>query len=125
MSYLVIMDASEEMSGSEGEYQLRESIHTEPEKRDDRGAGGASTGFDFSGIDTLSALKLHRSGHCSEKSLRYLHSLWTPGALMQTDPTGGKMTSSRARRRRRNVGPIGKDLYGMGSIMTILLVSFF
>ena len=113
--------SDEERSSSEGEYTVRNSPLKDSEKREDgaRMAVGASPGFGFSGLDTLSTLRLHRTGQAAEKNLRYLHSLWTPGALLQTDPgttsRSGKMTSSRARRLgrlRRSMGPIGKDIYG-------------
>lgn len=109
--------SDDERSSCEGEYTVRNSPVKEVkgEKKEDRVAVGAASSFGFSGIDTLSALKLHRSSQTAEKSLRYLHSLWSPGALLQAEPAGGKMTVSRTRRLgrvRRNLGPIGKDLYG-------------
>lgn len=115
------MDGSdEERSSCEGEYTVRNSPLKEVkgEKMEDGAATGAASSFGFSGIDTLSALKLHRSSHTAEKSLRYLHTLWNPGALLQSEPAGGKMTVSRSRRLgrvRRSLGPIGKDLYGRDS----------
>lgn len=109
--------SDDERSSCEGEYTVKNSPLKEVkgEKREDGAAVGAASSFGFSGIDTLSSLKLHRSSQSSEKSIRYLHSLWSPGALLQAEPAGGKMTVSRARRLGRariNLGPIGKDLYG-------------
>uniref|UniRef100_W5LNY8 Ankyrin repeat domain-containing protein 54 n=1 Tax=Astyanax mexicanus TaxID=7994 RepID=W5LNY8_ASTMX len=107
--------SDDERSSSEGEYTPKD-----PEKREDgaRVAMGASPAFGFSSLDTLGALRLHRTGQTAEKNLRYLHSLWSPGALLQADAGAaskpGKVTSSRARRMgrlRRSMGPIGKDLY--------------
>ncbi|KAK2829397.1 hypothetical protein Q7C36_017387 [Tachysurus vachellii] len=110
--------SDDEPSSCEAEYTVRKSPVKEVkgEKIEERAAVGAASSFGFSGIDTLSALKLHRSSHSAEKSLRYLHTLWSPGALFQTEPTGGKMTVSRTRRLgrvRRNLGPLGKDLYAL------------
>lgn len=104
--------SDDERSSCEGEYALKE---VKGENREDGAAVGAASSFAFSGIDNLSVL-LQRSRQSAQKSLRYLHSLWTPDALLQAEPAGGKMTVSRARRLgrvRRNLGPIGKDLYGM------------
>lgn len=105
--------SDDERSSCEGEYTVRNSPLKEVkgEKRED----GAASSFGFSGIDTLSTLKLHRSSQSAEKSIRYLHTLWSPGALLQADPAGGKITVSKARRLgrvRRNLGPVGRDLYG-------------
>lgn len=111
--------SDDERSSSEGEYTPKD-----PEKREEgaRVAAGASPAFGFSSLDTLGALRLHRSGQSAEKNLRYLHSLWSPGALLQADAGAGsaskpgKMTSSRARRMgrlRRTMGPMGKDLYAV------------
>ncbi|KAL7860418.1 hypothetical protein AOLI_G00167670 [Acnodon oligacanthus] len=114
--------SDDERSSSEGEYTVRSSPLKDSEQSEDgaRVAVGASAGFGFSGLDTLSALRLHRTGQSAEKNLRYLHSLWAPGALLQTDAGAGskpgKMTASRARRLgrlRRTMGPIGKDLYAV------------
>lgn len=109
--------SDDERSSCEGEYTVRNSPlkDAKGEKREDGAAIGAASSFGFSGIDTLSALKLHRSGQSAEKSLRCLHTFWSPGALLQAEPAGGKMSVSRSRRLgrvRRNLGPIGKDLYG-------------
>lgn len=112
--------SDDDQSSCEGEYTVRNTVkntvkEVKGEKREDGAAVGAASSFGFSGIDTLSALKLHRSSQSAEKSLRYLHTLWSPGALLQAEPSGGKMTVSRTRRLgrvRRNLGPIGKDLYG-------------
>ncbi|KAF7698085.1 hypothetical protein HF521_004595 [Silurus meridionalis] len=110
--------SDDERSGCEGEYTLSNSPRKEVkgENREGAAALGATSSFGFSGIDTLSALKLHRSNQATEKSIRYLHTLWSPGALFQAQPAGGKMTASRVRRlgrARRNMGPIGKDIYAV------------
>lgn len=105
--------SDDERSSCEGEYTPQKEV--KGEKREDGAAVGAASSFGFSGIDTLSALKLHRSSQSAEKNLCYLHCLWSPGALVEAEPAGGKMSVSRARRLdrvRRNLGPIGKDLYG-------------
>lgn len=124
----VSMEGSDdERSSCEGEHTVKNSPLKEVkgEKREDGAAVGAASSFGFSGIDTLSSLKLHRSNQSSEKSIRYLHSLWSPGALLQAEPAGGKMTVSRARRLGRariNLGPIGKDLYGR--VWDIVMIYF-
>ncbi|XP_076853334.1 ankyrin repeat domain-containing protein 54 [Brachyhypopomus gauderio] len=113
--------SEDERSSSEGEYAVRDSPLKDSETGEDgtRTAAGTASGFGFSGFDTLSTLRLHRSGPAAEKNLRYIHSLWTPGALLQAEvgaTRAGKMTATRARRLgriRRNVGPTGKDLYAV------------
>lgn len=104
-----------DLSAVEGECTVRTPALTEAERREDGATLAAAPTFALSGIDTLSALRLNRSDQSAEKSYRYLHSLWSPGALLQAQPSAaGKITSSRARRLgriHRNVGPIGKDLY--------------
>ncbi|XP_066497581.1 ankyrin repeat domain-containing protein 54 isoform X2 [Hoplias malabaricus] len=114
----VVAAASEdEHSRFEGEYTLRSSSLTGAEQREAgaRRAAGDSPGVGFSGVDTLSALKLHRSGPSAENTLRYLHSLWSPEALLQTAGAAskaGKMPAIRPKKPRR-FRPIGKDLYAV------------
>lgn len=76
-----------------------------------------SVGFGISGAAEGKALGGVSKGE--DKDLKYLHLLWEPGRAELC--AGGvastlrKMTGSRARRQHRlvrNLGPIGKDIYG-------------
>lgn len=95
---------------------------------DDGGGGGgggvgtttaaAAVGFGISGTGEGKVV-LGRVGQRDDKELRYLHLLWEPGRA-ELGAGGvasklGKVTGSRARRQHRvvrNLGPIGKDIYG-------------
>lgn len=78
---------------------------------------GSSVGFGISGAAEGKVLGGISKGE--DKELKYLHLLWEPGRAELC--AGGvastlrKMTGSRARRHYRmvrNLGPIGKDIYG-------------
>uniref|UniRef100_A0A8C0YDQ4 Ankyrin repeat domain-containing protein 54 n=1 Tax=Cyprinus carpio carpio TaxID=630221 RepID=A0A8C0YDQ4_CYPCA len=105
-------------SGSEGELTVANGAAVrDGERREEEApmeAAGAG-GFSISRLDTLSALRLNRTRPAADTELRYLHLLWQPGELLQAGRSSpGKITSSRVRRlgrARRNMGPIGKDLY--------------
>uniref|UniRef100_A0A8C2F4F8 Ankyrin repeat domain-containing protein 54 n=1 Tax=Cyprinus carpio TaxID=7962 RepID=A0A8C2F4F8_CYPCA len=107
-------------SGSEGELTVANGAAVrDGERREEEApmeAAGAG-GFSISRLDTLSALRLNRTRPAADTELRYLHLLWQPGELLQAGRSSpGKITSSRVRRlgrARRNMGPIGKDLYGV------------
>lgn len=90
-------------------------------------AAAGAVGFSISRLDTLSALRLNRTRASSDKDLRYLHLLWKPGELLQAGRSSpGKITPSRVKRLgrvRRNMGPVGKDLYGGCMCIYILLFS--
>lgn len=80
--------------------------------------GTAAVGFGISGTGEGKVV-LGRVGQRDDKELRYLHLLWEPGRA-ELGAGGvasklGKMTGSRARRHHRvvrNLGPMGKDIYG-------------
>lgn len=82
--------------------------------------GTAAVGFGISGTGEGKVV-LGRVGQRDDKELRYLHLLWEPGRA-ELGAGGvasklGKMTGSRARRQHRvvrNLGPLGKDIYGKG-----------
>uniref|UniRef100_A0A8C0XW76 Ankyrin repeat domain-containing protein 54 n=1 Tax=Cyprinus carpio carpio TaxID=630221 RepID=A0A8C0XW76_CYPCA len=107
-------------SGSEGELTVANGAAVrDGERREEEApmeAAGAG-GFSISRLDTLSALRLNRTRPAADTELRYLHLLWQPGELLQAGRSSpGKITSSRVRRlgrARRNMGPIGKDLYAV------------
>lgn len=85
--------------------------------------GTAAVGFGISGTGEGKVV-LGRVGQRNDKELRYLHLLWEPGRS-ELGGTGGvaskmgKVTGSRARRHHRvvrNLGPMGKDIYGKGHL---------
>lgn len=82
-----------------------------------------SVGPEISGV--VEKVVLGRVSNGEDKDLRYLHLLWEPGRAELcaggVSSTLRKMTDTRARRQQRmvrNIGPIGKDIYGK------LLLSF-
>lgn len=86
----------------------------------------AAVGFGISGTGEGKVV-LGRVGQRDDKELRYLHLLWEPGraehaaGVVTSKP--GKMTGSRARRQHRvvrNLGPVGKDVYGKALLRLLL-----
>ncbi|XP_051987434.1 ankyrin repeat domain-containing protein 54 [Xyrauchen texanus] len=120
-STLVAAAASEgEPSSSESEYTVTSGPVGDTEKREDETpmeAAAGAVGFSISRLDTLSTLRLNRNRPTADTDLRYLHLLWQPGELLQAGRSSpGKITASKVRRlgrARRNMGPIGKDLYAV------------
>lgn len=125
-SPVVAAASDHDRSSSEGEYivepapgdETREAEEGEKGSMERMDDGGTSVGFGISGIGEGKVV-LGRVGHREDKELRYLHLLWEPGrAEVGAGVAGsklGKMTGSRARRHHRaarNLGPIGKDIYG-------------
>lgn len=119
-SPIVATFSDDERSSSEGEYTIGTGQSKDTEKGQDEQQGldqGATAGFGMTGFGDKS-LRLNRTGQTAEQELRYLHLLWEPGRAGSATGVGskpGKVTGTRARRHirvRRNVGPIGKDLYG-------------
>uniref|UniRef100_A0A671S661 Ankyrin repeat domain-containing protein 54 n=1 Tax=Sinocyclocheilus anshuiensis TaxID=1608454 RepID=A0A671S661_9TELE len=116
-SPLVAAASDGDRSSSEGEYTVAHGPAVrDGEKREEETpmeAAGA-VGFSISRLDTL---RLNRTRPPADTELRYLHLLWQPGELLQAGRSSpGKITSSRVRRlgrARRNMGPIGKDLYAV------------
>lgn len=115
-------------SSSEGEYTLdrrdggESRLEVDGEQRGEtermEDVGTAAVGFGISGTGE-GKLVLGSVGQRDDKELRYLHLLWEPGRCeFGADGVGsklGKITGSRARRHYRavrNLGPIGKDIYG-------------
>lgn len=91
--------------------------------------GTAAVGFGISGIGEGKVV-LGRRGQRDDKELRYLHLLWEPGRAGigggGVANTPGKVTGSRARRHHRavrNLGPIGKDIYGKRQLHLVLVYS--
>lgn len=130
-SPIVAAASDNDRSSSEGEYMLEpgpEDEAREAADREQRGnvddGGTAAVGFGISGIGEGKVL-LGRVGQRDDKELRYLHLLWEPGRTELGGAGGvasklGKMTGSRARRHHRavrNLGPIGKDIYGKGQLV--------
>ncbi|RXN19984.1 ankyrin repeat domain-containing 54 [Labeo rohita] len=119
-SSLVAAASDGDRSSSEGEYTVTNGPAVrDGEKREEETpmeAAGA-VGFSISRLDTLSALRLTRTRPPPETELRYLHLLWKPGELLNAGRSSpGKITSTRVRRlgrARRNMRPIGKDLYAV------------
>ncbi|XP_062311154.1 ankyrin repeat domain-containing protein 54 isoform X1 [Osmerus eperlanus] len=124
-SPIVSTASDDERSSSEGEYMVEtgprpetEEKDVEPKKNDERIDGDSAVGFGLSGLGQSNVV-LGCTGQSAEQELRYLHLLWEPnrvgsGAGVAIKP--GKVTSSQARRHgraRRNVGPIGKDIYAV------------
>lgn len=123
-SPIVATASDEERSSSEGECTVgtgpKEADEKEGELKinDERMDGGAAEGFGITGFGE-GTVRLSRTGQTAEQELRYLHLLWEPsrvglGAGVASSKPG-KVTGCRARRQgraRRNVGPIGKDIYG-------------
>lgn len=77
-----------------------------------------SVGSEISGVGEGKVV-LGRISEGEDKDLRYLHLLWEPGRVELSaggvSSTLRKMTETRARRQHRmvrNLGPIGKDIYG-------------
>ncbi|XP_051573206.1 ankyrin repeat domain-containing protein 54-like [Myxocyprinus asiaticus] len=120
-SPLVVAAASDgERSSLEGEYTVTSGPVRDIEKREDATpmeAAAGAVGFSISRLDTLSALRLNRTPPDADTDLRYLHLLWQPGEPLQAGRSSpGKITASWVRRMgraRRNMGPIGKDLYAV------------
>lgn len=118
-SPIVATFSDDERSSSEGEYTIGTGQSKDTEKgQDEQGLDqGATAGFGITGFGDKS-LRVNRTGQTAEQELRYLHLLWEPGRAGAATGVGskpGKVTGTRARRHiraRRNVGPIGKDLYG-------------
>lgn len=119
----------ETRQAGDGEQQRRRGNNVEGMTMmmdDGGGAGGggggaaaaAAVGFGISGTGEGKVV-LGRVGQRDDKELRYLHLLWEPGRA-ELGAGGvasklGKVTGSRARRQHRvvrNLGPIGKDIYG-------------
>ncbi|XP_045077566.1 ankyrin repeat domain-containing protein 54-like [Coregonus clupeaformis] len=124
-SPIVATASDDERSSSEGEYTVetgpRETEEKEGElkRNDERMDGGVAEGFGITGFgeDTV---RLSRTGQTAEQELRYLHLLWEPSRVGSgaggACSKPGKVTGCRARRQvraRRNVGPIGKDIYAV------------
>ncbi|XP_030649676.1 ankyrin repeat domain-containing protein 54 [Chanos chanos] len=120
-SPIVATASDDERSSSEGEYTVPPGTLKDSEKREDDPLGiegKTRVGFGFTGFGEH-ALRFNRSSPAAEQELRYLHLLWEPGRGGTGAGTGvagkpGKITSSKARRHgraRRNLGPIGKDIY--------------
>lgn len=118
-----VVVSDNDLSSSEGDYEpggeTREAVDVEAGRMmDDVGPAAAAVGFGISGIGE-GKMVLGRVGQRDDKELRYLHLLWEPGRA-DNDSGGvasklGKVTGSRARRHHRavrNLGPIGKDIYG-------------
>lgn len=124
-SPIVATASDEERSSSEGECTVgtgpKEADEKEGELKinDERMDGGAAEGFGITGFGE-GTVRLSRTGQTAEQELRYLHLLWEPsrvglGAGVASSKPG-KVTGCRARRQgraRRNVGPIGKDIYAV------------
>lgn len=124
----VTVSSDIERSSSEGEFtvepgannNIREaSVFRETRVNVDAMEDGdaASVGFGISGAAEGQVLGGVSKGE--DKDLKYLHLLWEPGRAELC--AGGvastlrKMTGSRARRQHRmvrNLGPIGKNIYG-------------
>lgn len=124
----VTVSSDIERSSSEGEFtvepgannNIREaSVYRETRVNVDAMEDGdaASVGFGISGAAEGQVLGGVSKGE--DKDLKYLHLLWEPGRAELC--AGGvastlrKMTGSRARRQHRmvrNLGPIGKNIYG-------------
>ncbi|XP_029621339.1 ankyrin repeat domain-containing protein 54 isoform X1 [Salmo trutta] len=123
-SPIVATASDDERSSSEGEYTV-ETGPKEAEKEgelkinDERMDGGAAEGFGITGFGK-GTVRLSRTGQTAEQELRYLHLLWEPSRVGSgagvASSKPGKVTGCRARRQgraRRNVGPIGKDIYAL------------
>lgn len=127
-SPIVAASSENDRSSSEGEYTVepgpkggtREAVGREQrcnvEGMDDGDA--AAVGFGISGTGEGKVV-LSRVGQSDDKELRYLHLLWEPGRTGReaggVTSKLGKMTGSRSKRHHRavrNLGPIGKDIYG-------------
>lgn len=118
-----VVVSDNDLSSSEGDYEPRGETREAADGEagtmmDDVGSAAASVGFGISGIGE-GKMVLGRVGQRDEKELRYLHLLWEPGRGDKDSGNVasklGKMTGSRARRHHRavrNLGPIGKDIYG-------------
>lgn len=124
----VTVSSDIERSSSEGEFtvelgadsNIREaSVYRETRDNVDAMEDGhaALVGFGISGAAEGKMLGGVSKGE--DKDLKYLHLLWEPGRaeLCAGDvaSTLRKMTGSRTRRQHRmvrNLGPIGKDIYG-------------
>lgn len=133
-SPIVAAASDNERSSSEGEYMVEPGPGAEPLQAADREQRGGLDGMDDGGTAAAAAVGfgisgtgegkvvLGRVGQRDDKELRYLHLLWEPGRA-ELGAGGvasklGKMTGSRARRQHRvvrNLGPIGKDVYGKGT----------
>lgn len=125
-------------SSSEGEYVVEHGPEAETgedvEQRGDMESrmddvGTAAVGFGISGIGEGKVV-LGRVGQRDDKELRYLHLLWEPGrvepgrAELSSACKLRKMAGSRARRYHRavrNLGPIGKDIYGKGHLRCLFV----
>lgn len=112
-------DLEQPSSGADGDFP-EASVYGETRGSDDAAedADAASVGFGIGGAGEGKVV-LGRVSRGDDKDLRYLHLLWESGRAEVC--AGGvastlrKMTGSRARRQHRmvrNLGPIGKDIYG-------------
>lgn len=124
----VAISSDIERSSSEGEYMVEPgadskiqeaSLYRGTQFNVDSMEDGdaASVGFGISGAAEGKVLGGLSKGE--GKDLKYLHLLWEPGrpelCAGGAASTLRKMTGSRARRQHRmarNLGPIGKDIYG-------------
>lgn len=124
----VTVSSDIERSSSEGEYMaepgadnnIQEAlVYRETRVNVDAMEDGddASVGLGISGAAEGKLLGGVSKGE--DKDLKYLHLLWEPGraevCAEGVASTLRKMTGSRARRQHRmfrNLGPIGKDIYG-------------
>ncbi|XP_014048913.2 ankyrin repeat domain-containing protein 54 [Salmo salar] len=124
-SPIVATASDDERSSSEGECTVgsepKEAEEKEGELKinDERMDGGAAEGFGITGFGE-GTVRLSRTGQTAEQELRYLHLLWEPSRVGSgagvASSKPGKVTGCRARRQgraRRNVGPIGKDIYAV------------
>lgn len=128
-SPIVATASDNDRSSSEGEYMLEPGPDEETGEAADRvqrgcmdrtdDGGSAAVGFGISGTGEGKVV-LGRLGQRDDQELRYLHLLWEPGRAEiggggVAASTPGKVTGSRARRHHRaarNLGPVGKDVYG-------------
>ncbi|XP_052397794.1 ankyrin repeat domain-containing protein 54-like [Carassius gibelio] len=116
---LVSAASDGDRSSSEGEYTVANgpAVRDGENREEEAPEAAGAVGFSISRLDTLSARRLNRTRACADTELRYLHLLWQPGELLQAGRSSpGKITSSRVRRlgrARRNMGPMGKDLYAV------------
>ncbi|KAG7459496.1 hypothetical protein MATL_G00211330 [Megalops atlanticus] len=123
-SPIVATASDDERSSSEGEYTVESGPprlaerESNREREEQRGDEEAAVGIGLTGFGE-GATRLGRTGQTADQELRYLHLLWEPnraGTVAGGASKPGKITGSRARRHgraRRNLGPIGKDLYAV------------
>lgn len=137
-SPIVAAASDNDRSSSEGEYMLEPGPDEETGEAADRAqrgcgdgmeaAGSAAVGFGISGTGEGKVV-LGRLGQRDDKEIRYLHLLWEPGRADVggggVASTPGKVTGSRVRRHHRaarNLGPIGKDVYGKRRSAVMIMV---